>query len=886
MEEAVESLVHQTIGFDKIQLILVDDGSIDGSGAICDRYAEKYPNHVQAIHKENGGIATARNLGLQHVKGKYISFFDPDDILDRKAMEKVRDFMDRHPEVDVCCIPIVMFGAQNGSHILNYKFEQGTRVIDLSQEEEAHNIQLSSASAFYRASVAKEMSFDARFVTAEDAKENLRLLLNNPLLGVVSDTAYHYRKHGNSTVDHSKTKAGYYLPWLNCYANWVLDTAENRFGFIPSFVQYTIMYDLQWRLNDSRIRSGVLSPEEKEQFLQLLFRTISRIDDDVILKQRNTGVEQKLFALRKKHGCLPEQKIIKSNDILDGYDIGDLALTFGNTQAVRVSEETSFWEFVSFDKERNSVTLEGSHNLFSVLEMMEFEPCVVVNKRVIPCERVVRTHQKTLCLGTEIARRLGYRVTIPLMDSMEIYPALRRDKLLIPRKTVRFGQFFPINDVYANIRSYADGRMLYAEEGILKIAAPPSWIGRTKRECALLSEIWKKNLLGGRKAVFGRLYYHAVKPFKRRQLWIVSDRIMKADDNGEALFCYLMEHKPKNTRILFAISKKSPDSERIKKIGPCVDAMSFRHKLLHLLCDVNISAQADGVTVNPFCGHSEALQDLVVHPKFVFLQHGVTQNDISGWLNWYNKNINGFVTTAFPEHQSVLGKSYAYPSENIWLVGFPRFDRLYHREEKAITLMPTWRQYLMKVLDSKTGVWTMEEAFQNSRYYRFYSGLLSSRRLLDAVEQNGYTLRFFPHPNVRLGGVQFQHDPRVQILPSETAYRDIYATSSLMLTDYSSAIFDFAYLRKPIIYCQFDKKEFFAGEHVCNSGYFDYERDGFGEVEYDLESTIDRIIEYMENGCQLKPEYRKRIDKFFAFNDRNNCKRVAEKILELSEKQQ
>ena len=93
---------------------------------------------------------------------------------------------------------------------------------------------------------------------------------------------------------------------------------------------------------------------------------------------------------------------------------------------------------------------------------------------------------------------------------------------------------------------------------------------------------------------------------------------------------------------------------------------------------------------------------------------------------------------------------------------------------------------------------------------------------------------------------------------------------------------DFSYLRKPLIYCQFDEKEFMgSGNHVYVPGYFDYERDGFGEVEYDLESTVDRIIEYMENDCKLKDKYRERIDKFFAFNDQNNCQRVYEEIIKL-----
>ena len=101
-----------------------------------------------------------------------------------------------------------------------------------------------------------------------------------------------------------------------------------------------------------------------------------------------------------------------------------------------------------------------------------------------------------------------------------------------------------------------------------------------------------------------------------------------------------------------------------------------------------------------------------------------------------------------------------------------------------------------------------------------------------------------------------------------------------MITDYSSVAFDFAYLHKPIVYTQFDVEQFFSKHYL--KGYFDYVRDGFGEVEYDLDSTVDRIIEYMGNGCLLKDEYRKRIDTFFAFHDRQCCERVFAKIAEIA----
>ena len=61
-------------------------------------------------------------------------------------------------------------------------------------------------------------------------------------------------------------------------------------------------------------------------------------------------------------------------------------------------------------------------------------------------------------------------------------------------------------------------------------------------------------------------------------------------------------------------------------------------------------------------------------------------------------------------------------------------------------------------------------------------------------------------------------------------------------------------------------------------GYFDYEKDGFGEVVYDSESAIDLIIDYMRNSCRIKEEYRNRIDEFFEYSDNNNCRRIFDKI--------
>lgn len=88
LERCLDSLLKQK--YKNIQIILVDDGSCDTSGKICDAYAEK-DSRVEVYHKVNGGVSSARNIGLSKVKGNYIGFVDSDDYLDEGYLQKLVD---------------------------------------------------------------------------------------------------------------------------------------------------------------------------------------------------------------------------------------------------------------------------------------------------------------------------------------------------------------------------------------------------------------------------------------------------------------------------------------------------------------------------------------------------------------------------------------------------------------------------------------------------------------------------------------------------------------------------------------------------------------------------------------------------------------------------
>ena len=881
LREAVMSVISQDIGFEEnVQLILVDDGSSDASGRICDTFVELYPENIMVIHQENAGVSAARNAGLPHIKGKYVNFLDADDKFSTNTLSKIKVFFNEHGDkVDLVSIPMEFFDARTGQHILNYKYKKGTRVIDLTKEYNA--IQLSLSSGFTKSECLSENAFDTRLTNMEDAKVCSQILKAKKNLGVVADAQYMYRRRSvgaPSAVQSNLTNFNWYLPSLKYFSLEVIHSYEGE--NIPLFIQYLVMYDLQWHLVKMDVMKKVLSDEEADEYCNCIYSLLQYIDDEIIMTQNNIWQEQKTFLWRKKHGVTPELKLNPAWDDFDLY-LGGEDPYFG------ISHCKTLYEFLNVDRKKDTFTLEGYTTLLGVPEDEEVKLYLRVNgQQDIPCESVPGRNISTEVLGEVILPAYTFRCTIENLSSYEnrgldisLVTVLRGVKFT-RRYNLRVGDFFPLGRDFKSAYAEINGWLIRfgEEEHLILTKVEPEAI--KVREEMLLQEMAKQGE-AGKEAVRRRRMARLLKPFFKKEIWLVSDRINKADDNGEALFAYLQ--KCEETDTYFVLSKDSVDFNRMKEMGKVVDYLSEEHLMLHLLADRIISSAGDGYVMNPFAGERKFYRDLLSRKQQVFLQHGVTVHDISSWLERYKKNLSMFITVAHPEYDSILNGAYFYDKDVVKLTGFPRHDRLMDRHRKQVAIMPTWRKDLLirsnYIKEAKDSLVT---DFVNSTYYKFYHGLLTNEKFLSKTKELGYEVLFFPHPRMLPFAKDMAPAEEVKIGDFSMSYGTVFGESSLVITDYSSIQFDFAYLRKPVIYTQFDHEEFYKGQ-IYDPGYFDYERDGFGEVEYDLEHTVDRIIEYMENGCQLKDRYRERIEKFFGFHDKNNCQRTFEAIISLGQ---
>lgn len=880
LREAIESVVKQDIGFENhVQLILVDDGSPDGSGAICDEYAAKYPENIIVLHQDHQGVAAARNAGIEVAGGELFYFLDSDDKIPTTTLLRVKEFARAHNDVDVIAVPGQFYGALKDAFPVNAKCAKKDVVIDL--QDNPTLIQTICATTFIRREALGGLRFGTLPIAFEEASLIQRILLTNPKIGAVKSakTMCHSRKSEAEWMTQSKGMREFYAipevilgtlirPYLNqAMVTDEVDEAGKISHEIPRFIQCYVAHYVQWmlkRLLKIDIEAG-LSEDERAAFVTDLDELIRYSDDEFLLNARGLGFDHRLVYLRKKYQKIPS--LIRTEK-------GDACVTFENLPYVMTSP---FLQWHSMRAEKGKIFLCVAFTQFTGLPEVTsvFAKCdtTIFNARLL-----VRNEGSTFLNEPKFCRHLyefefkeadlprTARLTFHFTQGGETYQATKISRHF----------HFPLSDQFAAAYCVLNKKCILARGATLIITDEyHHW----KKELKLLLEIFKKRQGRWKEDLFIRVLCFVRQQLHCKPIWLLKDRAANADDNAEAMFRYLVKEHPE-VKAYFVIDKTSPDGKRLAQTGKICPFASRKNRILSALSSVVLSSQVESWFLPEEC-KNHALRDIIALRPFVFLQHGVIKNFMK-WLGKYPQNLSGFVTTAEREWRSIIEWAYGYSDREVWLTGLPRFDRLYHEEQKQITFMPTWRLWLFSSPNQVTGVWSPRPGFTESNYFKFYNALFSNKRLITVACELGYTLAFYPHPMVRLNGLVDKFNlSDVQILSSTTPYREIYAKSNLVVTDYSSAAFDFAYLRKPVLYTHFDKEEMFSGKHTVVKGYFDDERDGFGEVTYTLEEMVDCLIDYMKNGCQLKDKYRERIDHFFAFNDQNNCERVYQKVCEL-----
>lgn len=351
---------------------------------------------------------------------------------------------------------------------------------------------------------------------------------------------------------------------------------------------------------------------------------------------------------------------------------------------------------------------------------------------------------------------------------------------------------------------------------------------------------------------------------------------MAAQDNGFYFFDYCMKHQDKtkgNIEFYYMIDKKSPDYKKVRKYRDrIVPFLSLRHMIYIQAAKLLISTDSKAHAY-AWRQKGSILYDTVQSKKNVFLQHGVIgfKNITSMYGKKTGSSCNLFIASSEREKE-IIHNELGYANKNIKVTGLARWDVLKHVDapQKEIVVMPTWRSWLDSVTD---------EEFCQSSYYKHYEGLLSDGDLQRFMEEEDLTITFYLHPIMGEFIKDFSVcNPRIRLISfGEQPLNEIIMRAKLMITDYSSAAWDMFYLKKPVIFYQFDVEDYEA----VHGSYLDFEKDLFGRRAFSIEELVYRIKQVAKDGYQLEKEYLAKWDDAFAYVDHNNSERILEAINKL-----
>ena len=207
------------------------------------KYKKLYENNIIYIKTSHNGVSFARNIGLKYAKGLYINFLDSDDKWDLKAFAYVNLFFNIYRNVDIVGCRMKYFDLWNRYHFLNYKFIR-TRIVNLT--EEYNCIQLSASSCFFRRSSIKGNEFVKGTFSGEDIRFIANHLLLNPLLGILKEALYYYRKRTDlsSAIQNTEENEKFYLWTIQNVQLYIINQSIKIYNRILPFIQYYIAYKL------------------------------------------------------------------------------------------------------------------------------------------------------------------------------------------------------------------------------------------------------------------------------------------------------------------------------------------------------------------------------------------------------------------------------------------------------------------------------------------------------------------------------------------------------------------------------------------------------------------------------------------------------------------
>lgn len=876
-----------------------------------------YPD-VKYYSARDMSLAQCYNYGLIISKGVYINFTLSSSYLGDNAIEAVYRYMVKHkyPRL-VAMAPWTV----NENEILS-QYRNSPRLyngfgggIKLTEKNGGY---LTCLNTFFikRYLIITEASYEKFYEFGNDTAINyiLRLFSDTKRFDYVSYAFYNYTipLDDNTSAYLGQYDKSWYLDDMEANAMSIISPYIERQEAIPQFIQRALVWVVFSRLNcnyNDRNKK-TLSNDEIKEFYKKAGSVLSYIDNRFIWTVGNGQnykipriIRMLMFNIKASYEGNEVKILISGNNLMMSME------DKGVTQCLNVGNKETYvdttgklpeikkvpiklMKLVSISKEDVLIDIINYKNgIFeidarcSLGDFMLYDDISIFLKsgeKEYPVDKV-DIYSDVKMFGESINKKLRFRVDVNeyLIDDVtgvSFYVRINDAKRKLQIK---------IASIYAHISKEKDAYWRYSDaSSYMYINENTLYIKRTNEEELQKKEMRfekclarKGNEQKKRSLVLRKIYFDEIK-VKSKPIWITFDKLYKAGDNGEYIFRYITQNVS-DVDMYYLIKEDSPDYERLlDEYGDHILVWGRDETVVKmLLADVILGTHANILSnAGIEKGMIPYLADLF-DPIHVCIQHGLTVQDIAQFQNKLFDNIRLYLLASRNEWNNICNPLYGYTKDMLSIPGIARYDGLKSKPQKQILITPTWRR---SIANSNIAHFKKahNEYFHHSDYFKIYNKLINDLRLIEIAKEYGYRIIYLLHPAVSSQIDDFDRNDFVDIIPAagDMNYEKILTESDLMVTDYSGIQFDFAYMKKPILY--YHPVE--LPPHYTESSAYRYKKHAFGPIITDYEDLVSELCAYMQDGCKMRQLYVERVNAFFEHHDHNNCERIYKAVSEFA----
>lgn len=824
LPRTIDSLMAQTMRRQEFQVILIDDGSRDGSPQLCDDLAKQYDN-ILVIHQANGGVSSARNAGIRAATGKYLLYLDGDDTLSPETLKNVTDFFDKHyDEVDVVTYPIVNI-RNDCPAPLHFRYTQYLTETGVYSLNKYPYIAQTTINVCEK-NIPGNPMFDETVKLAEDQLHNTIFLSRKGKIGYVKEAQYTYIHEGENVTNKLLQPEYAFEPHVELFRRLIEIEAPN----MSSYTTGMILYNIKWMISRNVLLPSHLHGEAYDEAMARLGAVIEQLPSSALLRYPHMPDVHIYFLLSLKRNNRPFL-ILEDQHYTVADSTGQLACHKEVLIAVtRSCVEKGKLRLMAYEKFLPKVLSNCEIKIYAVIngfkrqELTPFYSKYSYFYSIIP-----------------LAQFLGFHLEVDLADVEELAFEVEINGHTYPThlwfmntQHLKSDKAFYLTD--GKYKVYCDDDIFRVKKGWFKGATPP-----VRAKISLC------------RTLFGR---------SRKRIWLYNDRVGVLD-NG--YFQFLHDYQ-KNDGVKRYYVYDEERANIMKKLPPeaaryLVRFGSFRHKMLYANAEYILTSFVDSIYYRPFDADTFQYYAGRCKAKVIYLQHGV----LHGKSPHYAKErleIDKVVISGDYERE-VFTKECDFLPDDLILSGMPRLDEISADTppQKKILYAPSWRSYLTQGLHNLRWIPVAGETVRESDYFKGMVELLNSKPLLDVLRKRGYTIELKLHPIFEM-----YKDIYAAVLPdgvSLAASNVPLEEYAAFITDFSSFLYDFAYLRRPIYYFIPDYADVKAGRASFAEFYIPPE-DGLGFFSTDAAEMADRVASDLETGFAVPEKYLERMRDIFA----------------------